>query len=268
MAFSDLFRKKSVADILADAKTHKLAKKLGFRDLTAFGIAAIIGAGIFSTIGRASYEGGPAVVFLFVFTALACTFTAFAYAEFASLVPVSGGAYTYSYVALGELFGWIIGWALIMEYAIGNIAVPVSWSDYFTNLLNGIPGIHIPEWMTMDYFTAKEGYEIIQNQLTQGTSLETLAASSEFTHEIPKYLAYTHAPNIGFPLVVDVFALLITFLVTALVYRGINESRKASNVMVLLKVAVVLLVIVVGAFYVNTENWSPFAPNGINGVLA
>lgn len=268
MAFSDLFRKKSVADILADAETHKLAKKLGFRDLTAFGIAAIIGAGIFSTIGRASYEGGPAVVFLFVFTALACTFTAFAYAEFASLVPVSGSAYTYSYVAFGELFAWIIGWALIMEYAIGNIVVAISWSDYFTNLLNGIPGIHIPEWMTMDYFTAKEGYEIIQNQLTQGTSLETLAASSEFTHEIPKYLAYTHAPNIGFPLVVDVFALLITFLVTALVYRGINESRKASNVMVLLKVAVVLLVIVVGAFYVNTENWSPFAPNGINGVLA
>jgi len=268
MAFSDLFRKKSVADILAGAEAHKLAKRLGFRDLTAFGIAAIIGAGIFSTIGRASYEGGPAVVFLFLFTALACTFTAFAYAEFASLVPVSGSAYTYSYVAFGELFAWIIGWALIMEYAIGNIVVAISWSDYFTNLLNGIPGIHVPEWITMDYFTAKEGYGIIQSELAKGTTLETLTASADFTHEVPKYLAYANAPNIGFPLVVDVFALLITFLVTALVYRGINESRKASNIMVLLKVAVVLLVIVVGAFYVNTENWSPFAPNGINGVLA
>jgi APA family basic amino acid/polyamine antiporter len=264
---NQLFRKKSVADILASAENNSLAKRLGVRDLTGFGIAAIIGAGIFSTIGRASYEGGPAVVFLFLFTALACAFTAFAYAEFASLVPVSGSAYTYSYVAFGELFAWVIGWALIMEYAIGNIVVAISWSDYFTNLLNQIPGIHIPEWMTMDYFTAKEGYAVIQNQLNQGTTLEVLT-TSEFSSEIPKYLAYANAPNIGFPLVVDLFALLITFLVTALVYRGINESRKASNIMVIVKVAVVLLVIVIGAFYVNTENWSPFAPNGISGVLA
>src|SRR5690606_21997536 len=264
---NQLFRKKSVADILASAENNSLAKRLGVRDLTGFGIAAIIGAGIFSTIGRASYEGGPAVVFLFLFTALACAFTAFAYAEFASLVPVSGSAYTYSYVAFGELFAWVIGWALIMEYAIGNIVVAISWSDYFTNLLNQIPGIHIPEWMTMDYFTAKEGYAIIQNELSKGATLEVLT-TSEFSSEIPKYLAYANAPNIGFPLVVDLFALLITFLVTALVYRGINESRKASNIMVIVKVAVVLLVIVIGAFYVNTENWSPFAPNGISGVLA
>jgi APA family basic amino acid/polyamine antiporter len=264
---NQLFRKKSVADILASAENNSLAKRLGVRDLTGFGIAAIIGAGIFSTIGRASYEGGPAVVFLFLFTALACAFTAFAYAEFASLVPVSGSAYTYSYVAFGELFAWVIGWALIMEYAIGNIVVAISWSDYFTNLLNHIPGIHVPEWMTMDYFTAKEGYAVVQNELSKGATLDSLA-TSEFSSEIPKYLAYANAPNLGFPLVVDVFALLITFLITALVYRGINESRKASNIMVLLKVAVVLLVIVIGAFYVNTENWSPFAPNGISGVLA
>lgn len=264
MSFSNLFRKKSVSEILANAEQHSLAKRLGVRDLTAFGIAAIIGAGIFSTIGRASYEGGPAVVFLFIFTALACAFTAFAYAEFASLVPVSGSAYTYSYVAFGELFAWIIGWALIMEYAIGNIVVAISWSDYFTNLLNSIPGIHIPEWLTMDYFTAKEGYQTIQNELASGTSLEFLKNSQEFE----KYLAYTNAPNIGFPLVVDVFALMITFLITALVYRGINESRKASNIMVILKVAVVLLVIIIGSFYVNTENWNPFAPNGMSGVLA
>lgn len=268
MSFSDLFRKKSVTEILASAENHTLAKRLGVRDLTGFGIAAIIGAGIFSTIGRASYEGGPAVVFLFMFTALACAFTAFAYAEFASLVPVSGSAYTYSYVAFGELFAWVIGWALIMEYAIGNIVVAISWSDYFTNLLNGIPGVHVPEWMTMDFFTAREGFGVIQNELTKGITLEALAASTEFAQEVPKYLAYTNAPNVGFPLVVDVFALLITFLITALVYRGINESRKASNIMVLLKVAVVLLVIILGAFYVNTENWSPFAPNGMSGVLA
>ncbi len=264
MSFSNLFRKKSVSDILANAEQHSLAKRLGVRDLTAFGIAAIIGAGIFSTIGRASYEGGPAVVFLFIFTALACAFTAFAYAEFASLVPVSGSAYTYSYVAFGELFAWVIGWALIMEYAIGNIVVAISWSDYFTNLLNGINGVHIPEWLTMDYFTAKEGYELIHNQLENGTSFEIVKNSQEFE----KYLAYINAPNIGFPLVFDVFALMITFLITALVYRGINESRKASNIMVILKVAVVLLVIIIGSFYVNTENWNPFAPNGMSGVLA
>jgi len=268
MSFSNLFRKKSVTDILAQSEQHSLAKKLGVRDLTAFGIAAIIGAGIFSTIGRASYEGGPAVVFLFLFTALACAFTAFAYAEFSSLVPVSGSAYTYSYVAFGELFAWVIGWALIMEYAIGNIVVAISWSDYFTNLLNSFPSVHIPEWMTMDYFTAQKGFETIQAELNKGATLEALQASNQFAYEVPKYLAYTNAPNIGFPLVVDVFALLITFLITSLVYRGINESRKASNIMVILKVAVVLLVIVVGAFYVNTDNWSPFAPNGISGVLA
>ncbi|WP_395091315.1 APC family permease [Vaginella massiliensis] len=265
---SQLFRKKSVEKILAESQSgsNEMKRSLRTRDLVGFGIAAIIGAGIFSTIGRASYEGGPAVIFLFIFTAIACAFTAFAYAEFASLVPVSGSAYTYSYVAFGELFAWIIGWALIMEYAIGNIVLAISWSDYFTTLLSGI-GLHLPEWMTMDYFTAKEGHRIISEQLTKGYTLEGLQ-STAFAQDIPKYLAFEHAPQIGFHLVVDLPALLITFLITALVYRGINESRKMSNLMVILKVSVVLLVIVVGFFYVNPDNWNPFAPNGITGVLA
>ncbi|WP_313385684.1 amino acid permease [Chishuiella sp.] len=265
---SQLFRKKSVASILAESDKNSASMKrtLGVRDLTGFGIAAIVGAGIFSTIGRASFEGGPAVIFLFIFTAIACGFTAFAYAEFASLVPVSGSAYTYSYVAFGELFAWVIGWALIMEYAIGNIVLAISWSDYFTTLLSGM-GLHIPEWMTMDYFTAKEGFEFITNELAKGKTLESLA-NSNYAQEIPKYLAFKNAPNIGFNLVVDIPALVITFLITALVYRGINESRKASNAMVVLKLAVVFLVIIVGAFYVNPDNWNPFAPNGIGGVLA
>ncbi|MDO4728116.1 MAG: amino acid permease [Bacteroidota bacterium] len=248
--------------------TH-LNKKLGVRDLTGFGIAAIIGAGIFSTIGRASFEGGPAVIFLFLFTALACAFTAFAYAEFASLIPVSGSAYTYSYVVFGELFAWVIGWALIMEYAIGNIVVAISWSDYFTNLLNSIPGIHVSEWMTMDYFSAKEGYDQIITLIQNGHSLEQLTTDPAYHYIIPKYLAFAHAPTLfGIPIVLDVFALLITFTITALVYRGINESRKVSNIMVLVKVVTVLLVIIVGAFYINTDNWNPFAPNGFGGVLA
>ena len=143
--YKNLFRKKSVAGILkevergySDAESTPLAKHLGVKDLTAFGIAAIIGAGIFSTIGNASADGGPGIIFLFIFTSLACGFAAFAYAEFASLVPVSGSAYTYSYVAFGELLAWIIGWALIMEYAVGNVTVAVSWSDYFTGLLDSI----------------------------------------------------------------------------------------------------------------------------------
>ncbi len=265
---SQLFRKKSVESILAesDRNSSMMKRTLGVRDLTGFGIAAIVGAGIFSTIGRASFEGGPAVIFLFIFTAIACGFTAFAYAEFASLVPVSGSAYTYSYVAFGELFAWIIGWALIMEYAIGNIVLAISWSDYFTTLLSGL-NIHLPEWMTMDYFTAKEGFAFVSNELAKGKTLEGIA-NSPYAQEIPKYLAFKEAPFIGFNLVVDIPALLITFLITALVYRGINESRKASNAMVVLKIAVVLLVIVVGAFYVNPDNWNPFAPNGITGVLA
>src|SRR5215211_3999112 len=153
----NLFRKKSVDLIMKQAGENQshpgaLAKHLGVRDLTALGIAAIIGAGIFSTIGNASANGGPGVILLFIFTAVACGFAAFAYAEFASLVPVSGSAYTYSYVAFGELIAWIIGWALIMEYAIGNITVAISWSDYFTGILAS-GGIHLPEWITMDYLT-------------------------------------------------------------------------------------------------------------------
>ena len=194
---SQLFRKKSVDKILAESESsiHNLKRTLRTKDLVGFGIAAIIGAGIFSTIGRASYEGGPAVIFLFIFTAIACGFTAFAYAEFASIVPVSGSAYTYSYVAFGELFAWIIGWALIMEYAIGNIVLAISWSDYFTTLLSGV-GLHLPEWMTMDYFTAKTGHEIIANQLSKGFTLEGLKTTS-YAQDIPKYLAFVTTKSLG-----------------------------------------------------------------------
>ncbi|MFN9519852.1 MAG: amino acid permease, partial [Bacteroidota bacterium] len=141
-----LFRKKNIASILKEAEQnelseHKLNRTLSLRDITSLGIAAIIGAGIFSTIGNASASGGPAVVLLFVFIAIACSFSAMSYAEFASSIPISGSAYTYAYAAFGEIVAWIIGWALIVEYAIGNIVVAISWSDYFTGLLQGI-GIH------------------------------------------------------------------------------------------------------------------------------
>lgn len=265
----NLFRKKSVSKILEQAAGKDasgdhlpLAKHLGVRDLTAFGIAAIIGAGIFSTIGNASASGGPGVIYLFIFTAIACGFAAFAYAEFASMVPVSGSAYTYSYVAFGEIIAWIIGWALIMEYAIGNITVAISWSDYLTGLLAN-NNIDVPAWMTMDFLTAMRGHEKAEALLLTGKLFDNLSPALQ-----EAYVAWTNAPNLfGLHVVADFPALLIIILVTWLAYRGIKESRNASNSMVLIKVIVVILVIVVGAFYVNTANWDPFMPNGISGVL-
>lgn len=271
-----LFRKKSIDKILADAEKgygdhgNSLHKTLGVRDLTAFGIAAIIGAGIFSTIGKASADGGPAVIFLFIFTAVACSFAAFAYAEFASMVPVSGSAYTYSYVAFGELVAWIIGWSLIMEYAIGNITVAISWSDYFTGLLSSIKipalninGINLPDWMTMDYLTAYNGHKHAEALIHAGKNYENLDNATRIAHN-----AWMTAPKIGsFHLVADLPALGIIIFITWLVYRGMKESRNASNAMVIVKLAVILLVLAVGVFYVDTKNWNPFAPNGVSGVL-
>lgn len=268
MNFSTLFRKKTVQDIndqvaRNEADGHNsLGKHLTARDLTAFGIAAIIGAGIFSTIGKASSDGGPAVIFLFIFTAVACSFAAFAYAEFASMVPVSGSAYTYSYVAFGEIIAWIIGWALIMEYAIGNITVAISWSDYFTGLLES-GGLHLPQWIQMDYLTASKGFEEATALMNGGKTFENLSESLQLA-----YIAYTTSPTIGsFHLVADLPALLIIVIITYLVYRGMKESRNASNLMVVVKLFIILLVIAVGVFYVDTANWTPFAPNGVGGIL-
>ena len=279
MNFSNLFRKKTVQDILKqvtknEADGHNsLGKHLKTRDLAAFGIAAIIGAGIFSTIGKASFDGGPGVIFLFLFTAVACSFAAFAYAEFASMVPVSGSAYTYSYVAFGELIAWIIGWALIMEYAIGNITVAISWSDYFTSLMNNIiVNLNhkydwnlqvLADWVQMDYLTASNGFKDATALMQNGKSFENLSSSLQNA-----YTAWTTSPVIGgFHIVADLPALGIIIFITGLVYRGMKESRNASNAMVLVKLCIILLVIAVGVFYVDVDNWSPFAPNGVGGIL-
>ncbi len=269
MSISNVFRKKSVDDILKqvakeslETNNSGLVKHLGVRDLAAFGIAAIVGAGIFSTIGKASADGGPAVIFLFLFTAIACGFAAFAYAEFASMIPISGSAYTYSYVAFGELIAWIIGWALIMEYAIGNVTVAISWSDYFTGLLNS-GGISLPQWIQMDYLTASNGFDKAQTLMQSGKAFENLDINLQSA-----YTAWTTSPAIGsIHLIADIPALFIIVIITALVYRGIKESKNATNLMVVIKLCIVLLVIAVGIFYVDTNNWSPFAPNGVGGIL-
>lgn len=268
MSLNSLFRKKSVVDILKQVEKNEadghgsLGKHLGVRDLAAFGIAAIIGAGIFSTIGKASADGGPAVIFLFLFTAIACGFAAFAYAEFASMVPVSGSAYTYSYVAFGELIAWIIGWALIMEYGIGNITVAISWSDYFSGLLQSC-GVHLPQWIQMDYLSASKGYDQAVALMQSGKLFENLDVATQSA-----YTAWTTAPTLGgLHFIADIPALFIIVFITWLVYRGMKESRNASNLMVVIKLCIILLVIAVGVFYVDTDNWSPFAPNGVGGIL-
>ncbi|TVT40087.1 amino acid permease [Hymenobacter setariae] len=262
-----LFRRKTIESILAnppaDADGHGgggLARHLTVRDLTGLGIAAIIGAGIFSTIGQASLNGGPAVSLLFVFTAVACAFSALCYAQFAATIPVSGSAYTYAYTSFGELAAWIIGWALIMEYAVGNIVVAISWSDYFTGLLDGI-GMHMPSWLTTGTQSAYSGYEQALATMQDGGKLTAAQEAS--------YVLWQNAPKLfgDFHLVIDLPAFLITVVITALVYVGIKESKNASNLLVLLKLVVVAVVIAVGVFYVKPANWSPFAPNGIGGVL-
>jgi amino acid transporter len=263
-----LFRKKTISQIQAEADAnelseHKLKKSLSLRDLTSLGIAAIIGAGIFSTIGNASAAGGPAVVFLFIFIAFACSFSAMSYAEFASSIPISGSAYTYAYAAFGEFIAWIIGWALIVEYAIGNIVVAISWSDYFTGLLEGM-GIHIPEYLCMDYLSAKNGFIEATNIIKNGT-LSGVEMSQYLKEQM---IAWQNAPEIfGLKLICDLPALGIVFAITALIYRGVHETKTVGNYFVVLKLIVIVLVIIVGAFYVKPENWDPFTPNGMKGVL-
>ncbi|MBX2971569.1 MAG: amino acid permease [Flavobacteriales bacterium] len=248
----NLFRKKPI-DRATGAEGeihggHALGRHLTVRDLTFFGIAAIIGAGSFSSMGEACFKGGPGVVLLFVMCGIACGFTALCYAEFAARVPTSGSAYTYAYVTFGELFAWVIGWALLMEYSIGNIYVAFSWSGYFTNLLEGL-GLHLPEWLTINYRSASRAF-------AEGTAGEGLTA-------------WNTAPVIGgLRIIFDLPAVAINAMITALVYVGVKESRNASNAMVIVKLAIIVLVVIVGATYVDINNWSPFMPNGFGGVMA
>jgi basic amino acid/polyamine antiporter, APA family len=251
------FRKKPLSSVLGNHDpvndghgSSELKKVLGVRDLTALGIAAVIGAGIFSTIGQAAFDGGPGVIFLFLITAVTCGFTALCYAEFASRVPVAGSAYTYSYVTFGEITAWVIGWALILEYGIGNVVVSISWSSYFINLLEGV-GIHMPTWLATDPTTAEKMYHVA---VAAGTSTEGLA--------------WTTAPIVaGLKFICNLPACIIIILITILAFIGIRESRSSANFMVGLKLVVLAVLVGIGVFYINTDNWTPFMPNQFTGVL-
>ncbi len=251
---NQLFRKKIYSE---SDKPTSLNRVLGVWDIVFFGLAAIIGAGSFSSLGEAIFRGGPGVISLYIICGVACGFTALSYAEFASRIPVAGSAYTYAYASFGELMAWIIGWALIMEYSFGNIYVAFSWSDYFTSFLERL-GMHVPDYLSTSYPEARKAFE-------NGSENRELIN------------AWTTAPIVGgLKFIADIPALIINILITVLVYIGIKESKNFNNILVILKIAVILLIIGIGAFYINTDNWSPlnregipsFIPNGFSGVMA
>jgi APA family basic amino acid/polyamine antiporter len=266
----DLCRRKSVDRILRETQEGldtgpSLKRALRVRDLTAFGIAAIVGSGIFTTIGQAAFDGGPAISLLFVFVAIACGFSAFCYAEFASMIPISGSAYTYAYASFGELMAWIIGWDLLLEYAIGNIAIAIAWSSYLTTFLSGF-GIKIPDFMTMDFLTALRGHRATEGFVAAGQTFQQVFSAHPDLRDA--WTAWQSAPVLGpIHFIANIPALLITFFFTGLIYIGVKESRNASNLIVVVKITAILAVIAVGLFYIKPQNWIPFAPNGITGVL-
>jgi len=245
--FRALFQTKSLDAILheSEAPERQLKRVLGAFDVVMLGIGAIVGAGIFATIGTAAAGdaarpgAGPALILSFVITAMGCGFAALCYAEFAAMVPISGSAYTYSYATLGELVAWIIGWDLIIEYAVGNVAVAISWGNYFKTLVAGF-GIYVPDWLSTDYRTAAH---------------------------IPGL--FEHAPHIlGIPVVFNILACGIVALITIVLVIGIRESATTNTVMVLLKLVVLSFFVFVGWKYVKPENWHPFSPNGWSGIQA
>jgi APA family basic amino acid/polyamine antiporter len=243
----DLFRRKDLDQLVADMEEpgQRLKKALGPVDVTALGVGAIIGAGIFATIGTAAagdsarLGAGPGLIFSFIVTAIACGFAALCYAEFAAMIPISGSAYTYAYATLGEFVAWIIGWDLIIEYAVGNVAVAISWGNYFKTLVASF-GIVIPDWLSTDYRTAGHIPGLLQN-----------------------------APHLfGIPIVFNILAFSIVALITMVLVIGIRESANMNTLMVMLKLIVLGFFVAVGWGYTKAENFHPMLPNGWAGVQA
>ncbi len=264
-----ILARKSVADFEADiAERGGLKRSLGKWHLTALGVGATIGAGIFATTGTAIVGdalrpgAGPAIIFSFLLTAVACGFAALCYAEFAAMVPVAGSAYTYAYAALGEFVAWIIGWDLIIEYAVGNIGVAIAWAGYFRDVL-GYFGLNIPAWLATDYRSAHAAFEQLAASPASGDATMHYLAS-----------AWSGAPHIfGVPLIINLPAVAVVALITVILVIGIKESADTNNAMVLLKVGIILFFIAVGVFLIHPHNWTNpatggFFPNGFSGIGA
>ena len=252
----NLFRVKSLDQTVRDAEggERSLKRVLGAGDLIMLAIGAVIGAGIFSSIGTAAagevlpsgevvrYGAGPALILSFILLGGVCALAGLCYAELASMIPQAGSAYAYSYATLGEFIAWIIGWDLILEYAIGNIAVAIAWSGYFNSLLSGF-GVHLPDWLTHGYRTA-------------------LLSSDPAVHALLQT-----APRIaGMPILLNIPAAVIVLGITALLYIGVRESARANNAMVVVKLLVLTLFVGLGIWHINPDNFTPFAPNGWRGV--
>ncbi len=245
----------------ADPPEHSLKRALGAFDIVMLGIGAIIGAGIFATIGTAVAGdalrpgAGPGIVLSFILTAVACGFCGLCYAEFASIVPISGSAYTYSYATLGELVAWIIGWDLIIEYAVGNVAVAIAWAAYFHQLCEGI-GWQIPAWLAVDVRSAAQAAAAVE---AAGGVVDPAIALA--------YQAWvTHPTVLGIPIIFNALAVGIVMLITRLLIVGVKESARVNAVMVMLKIVILFFFVYAGMKYVKPENWSPFMPNGFAGV--
>jgi APA family basic amino acid/polyamine antiporter len=264
-----LFRRKSLDQLVGDTiePTHQLKRALGPWQLTLLGVGAIIGAGIFSTVGDAAAGtadvkgAGPALVVSFILVAIACGFAALCYAEFASMVPVSGSAYTYAYATLGELVAWIIGWDLILEYAVGNVAVAISWSDYFQSLLD-VFHLPWPVWLGTDFRTALQAAHKIAEAKAGNVDLATLGDTV-----LRGGKAWDMAPQlVGLRIIFNLPAVLIVALITWILVRGIRESAGFNSAMVILKLCIIAFFVAVGAAYVKPGNWTPFSPNGFAGI--
>ena len=251
---NQLFRRKPIADLIPEGGEHGLKRVMGAGDLIMLAIGAVIGAGIFGAIGTAAagqigpngevirQGAGPALVLSFVLLGVACALAGVCYAELAAMIPQAGSAYAYSYATLGEFVAWIIGWDLILEYAVGNVAVAISWGDYFNTLLHGF-GLTIPVWLTTGYRTA-------------------LLSSDPAIHGLLQT-----APHIGgIPILIHVPAFSIVMLITVLLLQGAKESVRANNIMVVIKLLALGLFIAVGATHLHPENFHPFAPNGFRGI--
>jgi APA family basic amino acid/polyamine antiporter len=242
MNIKNLFKTKRIETILEEAECPEfsLKKVLNWFDVIMIGIGAIIGAGIFAMVGEAAVKGnaGPSLIISFIITSIACAFCALCYAELASMVSVSGSAYTYSYATMGEIIAWIIGWDLILEYAIGNIAVAISWSGYFNELIKSIFSVEIPLWLRMDYRS------FIQNNFDIST--------------VPRLF--------GIPVIFNLPAFLIVSFITFILVIGIKESSRLNNFIVVFKIIILLIFVIAGFYYLKPENFIPFAPGGLKGI--
>lgn len=249
-------RIKNPDEMLAEAKAEGLEKTLGVFDLIILGVGAIIGSGIFAVVGIAaagsadgsSLGAGPALIISMIIAAFACIFSALCYSEFATMIPVAGGAYTYTFATLGEFAAWMVGWVLMLEYAIGFIAVACAWSNHFVQFLSGFEYVlpawlaHPAVWLVNDSFSAAK-----------------IAAAD----------ASIHIPTLfGIPICINLPAIIVVLLTTMILVKGTKDSTKMAGVMVFIKLAVIALFVVAGAFFVKPDNWVPFAPNGAAGIFA